>query len=217
MIECNQTKCYNFLERKKIMEEKKDYLKILFRISSIIGTVIMCIFLYYAIKEQIFTSKEKMQLFLEKTGYFAPVMFILIQIIQIIIPLIPGGISEAVGVLIFGPVFGFIYNYIGIVIGSIIVFFIARKYGLPLLKRIFRKDLIDKYTTWLDKGKNFDKVLALLIFLPLAPDDFLCYFAGVTKISVKKYLAIIFLLKPFTIVAYSLVLVFFSDLLPQIL
>lgn len=197
------------------MEDKK--FKKIINILSILGTICMCIFFYFALKEQIFTSEEKMQLFLQKSGYLAPVVFVIIQIVQVVIPIIPGGISQGVGVLIFGPLWGFIYNYIGIAIGSIIVFFIARKYGMPLIKKMFSKELIDKYTKWLDKGKKFEIFFAIAIFLPVAPDDFLCYLAGITNISTKKYISIILLLKPFTISMYSFVLVWAWNILLKLI
>ena len=193
------------------MEDKK--FKRIINIISIVGTIMVCIFFYFALKEQIFTSEEKMQLLLKKSGYFAPVIFVIIQIVQVVIPIIPGGISQGVGVLIFGPWWGFVYNYIGIVLGSIIAFLIARKYGLSLINKMFKKELVDKYIGWLNKGKKFEAFFALAIFLPVAPDDFLCYFAGVTNISVKKFVAIIILLKPFTISAYSMILVSASNVL----
>ncbi len=195
------------------VKKKKIDLKLIINAITIVGTILTFILLYIAIKEEIFTSEEKLKLLLNKCGYLAPLIFVFIQIVQVIIPLIPGGVSQAVGVLVFGPFWGFIYNYIGIVIGSIVVFLLARKYGMPLIKKMFKKELIDKYIGWLDKGKKFEKFFALAIFMPVAPDDFLCYLAGVTKITVKKYIAIIVLLKPFTIAMYSYILVYLSDIL----
>lgn len=194
-------------------EENKNNLKIIMNVSTIIGTIFVCIFFYYAIKADLFSSEENLKTFLNSCGVFAPIFFVFLQIVQVIIPLIPGGISTGVGVIIFGPLWGFIYNYVGIVIGSIIVFFIARKYGMPLIKKMFKKELIDKYIGWLNKGKKFEKLFAAAIFLPVAPDDFLCYLAGVTDISTKKYIAIIVLLKPFTIALYSLFLVEISKII----
>ncbi len=194
-------------------EENKNNLKIIMNVSTIIGTIFVCIFFYYAIKADLFSSEENLKTFLNSCGVFAPIFFVFLQIVQVIIPLIPGGISTGVGVIIFGPLWGFIYNYVGIVIGSIIVFFIARKYGMPLIKKMFKKELIDKYIGWLNKGKKFEKLFAAAIFLPVAPDDFLCYLAGVTDISTKKYIAIIVFLKPFTIALYSLFLVEISKII----
>ena len=58
-----------------------------------------------------------------------PIIFMLLQILQVVIPIIPGGISSAAGVLIFGPYLGFVYNYVGISIGSVIIFLLGRRYG----------------------------------------------------------------------------------------
>ena len=38
----------------------------------------------------------------------------------------------------------------------------------------------------------------------MAPDDYLCFLAGTTKISWRLYTAIILLCKPFSIALYSL-------------
>ena len=171
------------------MKKENNYLRIVINFSTIIGTILLCIFFYYALKAQIFTSEESLRMFLDRFGIFAPLLFIIIQIVQVVIPLIPCSISTGVGVVIFGPLWGFVYNYVGIVIGSIIVFFISRRYGMPLIKKMFKKELIDKYIGWLNSGKKFERFFAAAIFFPVAPDDFLCYLAGVTDISVKKYIA----------------------------
>lgn len=191
-------------------------LKSIVKLSSIVGTILFIWFIIYGIKTGIFIDELKLQDFLNKTGFFAPAIFIIVQIIQVIIPIIPGGASCAIGVIIFGPFWGFIYNYFSIVAGSIMVFFISRKYGMNLIKKMFSEKTINKYIGWLDENKRFEKFFAIAIFLPVAPDDFLCYLAGVTKISVKNYLLIIFLLKPFSILAYSLGLVYLTSLLKLI-
>lgn len=191
---------------------KKNKFKIFINSLTILGTILLILFMMYGIKEKIFTSPEALKLFLEKVGILGPIIFILIQIVQVIIPVIPGGISTAVGVLVFGPVYGFIYNYFSIVLGSIIVFLISKKYGMKVIKKIFKKETIDKYIGWLDKGSTFDKLFAFAIFMPVAPDDFLCYLAGITKMSLKKFTVILVVCKPATILAYSLSLSYLTGL-----
>lgn len=189
---------------------KEKFTKNLLKILTVIGTGLVIAFIVYGLKIGIFTSQEALKSFLDKVGFWGPVVFIFLQIVQTIIPVIPGGVTCIVGVMVFGNVWGFIYNYVSIVIGSIIVFFISRKYGMPVLKKLFKQETIDKYIGWLDKGSKFEKLFAIAIFLPVSPDDFLCYLAGVTNISVKKYLAIIIGLKPFTILSYSVGLAYLS-------
>lgn len=143
--------------------------------------------------------------------------FILIQMVQVVVPIIPGGITCAVGVVIFGPWYGLLYNYIGIVVGSGINFYLARRYGQCLVKFFVKEETYDKYITWLDKGKKFDKFFALAIFFPCAPDDVLCMIAGLTKMSWKKFSAIILLGKPASIAAYSMALIYAGGFLGKLI
>lgn len=50
----------------------------------------------------------------------------------------------------------------------------------------------------------FTKLFALAIFLPFAPDDFLCYLAGTTKMKLGSFTCIILAGKPAAIALYSL-------------
>ena len=141
----------------------------------------------------VFKDMYALQNLVGQSVILGPLLFILIQVLQVIIPIIPGGISLAAGVLMFGPVAGFVYNYLGICLGSIIVFLLGRHYGKPLVLRLINEKTYNKYSSWLADQKRFDKLFALAIFLPVAPDDALCLMAGLTNISLKKYIWIILL------------------------
>lgn len=173
-------------------------------IISIVGLILTTGFMYWCWKQGILTSQENMQKFIMGFGAAAGIIFILIQIIQVIIPVIPGGVSCVAGVIVFGAGMGFVYNYVGICIGSILVFLIAKRYGRPLMVKMFDKKLIDKYESWTEKNGRFTKLFAMAIFLPVAPDDFLCYLAGTTRMKLKTFTAVILLGKPLSIAAYSM-------------
>lgn len=173
-------------------------------IISIVGLILTTGFMYWCWKQGILTSQENMQKFIMGFGAAAGIIFVLIQIIQVIIPVIPGGVSCVAGVIVFGAGMGFVYNYVGICIGSILVFLIAKRYGRPLMVKMFDKKLIDKYESWTEKNGRFTKLFALAIFLPVAPDDFLCYLAGTTRMKLKTFTAVILLGKPLSIAAYSM-------------
>lgn len=173
-------------------------------IISMLGLILTAGFMYWAWKQGILTSQENMQKFIMGFGTAAGIIFVLIQIIQVIIPVIPGGVSCVAGVIVFGAGMGFVYNYVGICIGSILVFLIAKRYGRPLMVKMFDKKLIDKYESWTEKDGRFTKLFALAIFLPVAPDDFLCYLAGTTRMKLKTFTAVILLGKPLSIAAYSM-------------
>ncbi len=192
---------------------KKIKAKTLIHISTILGTILFIAFVVYGLRTNIFTDQVALSNFLSNVGIFGPLIFIIIQIVQVIIPIIPGNVSCAVGVLVFGAWYGFLYNYVSILTGSIIVFFLSRRYGMSIIRKLFSEKTINKYIGWLDENKRFEKLFALAIFLPVAPDDFLCYLAGITRISVKKYILILVLLKPLTIASYSFLLTYIASFL----
>lgn len=183
--------------------EKKKLLKNVFNITTIIMTVLIIAFIVYGIKIGIFSDKNMLIEYMKKFGIFAPAVFIFIQIIQVIFPVIPGGASCLAGVLAFGPIWGFIYNEIGLSIGSIIAYFLSKEYGLKLINSLFKKEQVDKYLGYIRNNK-FEKVFLWGIILPGLPDDLMCYVAGLSNISLKKFCAIIILGKPFALILYSL-------------
>ena len=106
---------------------------------------------------------------------------------------------------VFGGFQAFWYNYIGICIGSLLAFLIAQRVGRPALTLIASEKTYNRYIGWLEHNqKTFDKLFTTAIFLPVAPDDFLCYLAGMTKMTIKKFTIIILLGKPLAIAAYSM-------------
>ena len=185
---------------------------ILFSVITIIMTILICIFIIYALKVGVFESPEKLVKYIKEYGVMAPIIFIFIQIIQVVLPVIPGGASCLAGVLAFGGFAGFIYNYIGLCIGSVIAFLLSRKYGIKLVLKLFKEETVNKYVSYI-KNKKFEKIFFWGIFLPGAPDDLLCYVAGVSNISFKKFLVIIILGKPLALYLYSLFINVFPSFL----
>ena len=185
------------------MITRKSNLKTIMTIITIIVTILLVIFICYALKVGFFESNEALVEQIKQFGIFAPLIFILIQAIQVIFPVIPGGASCLAGVLAFGPVPGFIYNYLGLTIGSIGAYYLARIYGLALINKLFSPKTVDKYLSYL-KSKKFEKIFFLGILMPGAPDDLLCYIAGISSLTFPRFLIYILLGKPFTLIFYSL-------------
>lgn len=170
---------------------------------TILTTIALFGLLFYFFNQGYFSDPDKLQKILAQTGFFAPVLFILLQIFQVIVPIIPGGVSSALGVIAFGPIFGFIYNYAGLVIGSILSFILVKRYGKTFILKVCKRSTYEKYVGWLNKGKKFNYFFAAAIFFPGMPDDILCMIAGLTDMTLKKFCTIIILGKPLALIAYS--------------
>ena len=173
-------------------------------IITLFSVVLMTIFSIYLYKSGAFLNADHFIAFIRGFGVWAVLLFIIIQAVSIVISFIPTSIGCIAGIILFGPWFGFLYNYIGICVGSVLAFMLSKRYGNPLVKKIVSRKIYDKYVGWVENGKKFDKMFALAIFFPVAPDDFLCYLAGLTEMTYKKFISIIVLGKPVSLAAYSL-------------
>lgn len=174
------------------------------RAASLCGLVICVITAVWAWRAGLLTSQERLQALVAGCGAAGALVFVAFQAVQVVVPILPGGLGCLAGVLLFGAVNGFLYNYIGICVGSLMAFAIARNCGKPLLGLLFSEKTIAKYSAWTEDNGRFVRLFAWAIFLPVAPDDFLCYLAGTTEMSWRRFTAIILLGKPFAIAMYSL-------------
>lgn len=179
-----------FLRHKKIVE--------------IAGWIATLVFVIWCLQSGILTDEKHMEETLRQCGILAPVVFMLIQAFQVVVPVLPGSIGCAFGVMFFGAIWGFVYNYVGICVGSVLAFLVAKRYGAAFVKNVTGEKFYGKYQKFLDKKKEFERIFAILIFLPVAPDDFLCYLAGISSMSLKRFTVIILLGKPLAIFLYSM-------------
>ena len=76
-----------------------------------------------------FHSVEAFRTYVGKYGMFAPVVLGCIQMLQVVVPVIPGMVGCAAGAGMFGAMQGFWCNYIGISAGSIVAFLLAKWFG----------------------------------------------------------------------------------------
>ncbi len=97
----------------------------------------LVIFIIYGLQLGIFRDKDLLVDKIRTFGVWGPLVFLLLQAFQVMFPVIPGGASCLAGVLAFGPVFGFIYNYVGLTLGSIGAFYLSRTLGMKIVQAFF--------------------------------------------------------------------------------
>ncbi|NMA60423.1 MAG: TVP38/TMEM64 family protein, partial [Firmicutes bacterium] len=71
---------------------------------------------------------------IQSYGHWGALIFIGIQIFQIVLPPIPGRVVQIAGGYIFGLWLGTLYLVIGSLLGSFIAFYAARVIGFPLVE-----------------------------------------------------------------------------------
>ncbi|CZQ85427.1 Hypothetical protein Tpal_631 [Trichococcus palustris] len=186
--------------------------KIIVNVVKVISVITTVALIYVCLKYNLLTSKTAMEHFIGQFGMLGPVILIAYMAIQVVIPFLPSNIWMASGMLMYGSFFGFIYNYIGITIGSIAVFFISKKFGPHIMNALFSENAQAKYQK-LTNNPKFDLLFGLLILSPVTPSAYLCYLAGITKITARKYILVIILCKIPSLLAYTYGLQLVSTLL----
>lgn len=131
----------------------------------------------------------------------APALIVFWRILSIIIPPIPGAIVSFSLIPVFGWFLSFVYAAIGIVIGQIIAFALARKFREPLVKRFVPLQTLHKWETKLSSQTEFLAFLGIRLATGYIA-DFISYAAGLSKISFKKFLAATLIVLPLDAVLY---------------
>jgi len=154
-----------------------------------IGIFILAYFLGEDIYE-LFKDPAVLKSWIIDFGAYHILMFILVQIIQVIIFIIPGELVEIGAGYLFGTTLGSIYSILGIAIGSAVSFMIARFLGYDFVKKVVPKQMFNTLKDFINKDERSGTVLFLLFFIPGTPKDALAYFAGITPISYMKFILI---------------------------
>ncbi|WP_018659035.1 TVP38/TMEM64 family protein [Allofustis seminis] len=196
-------------QREKIKAEvpdtsqKQQWKARLFKTINIIGMIGSIWFIYQGFATGFLTDSERMAAFLNRAGYGAPIVFIFIQLLQVVIPIIPAGVTIPIGTLVFGFWYGFFLNFVGIMVGSVIIFMLARRYGRPFVQMVLDERSYKKYASWMESEQGFERLFTYAMFIPLTPADFLCCFAGLTPIRFKKFMIVLTLSKIPTLFLYQ--------------
>ncbi len=138
---------------------------------------------------EVIQSAESLQLYLEQTGAWMPILYIVLQFLQVIVLPIPSVVSTVAGVALFGAFYAMIYSLIGILLGSFVAFIIGRKLGYRAVSWLVGEDTLKKWQRKL-KGKD-NLFLTLMFVLPLFPDDVLCLIAGLSTMTTKYFITVI--------------------------
>lgn len=148
-----------------------------------------------------FDSVEELREFIRGAGAWAPIVFIIFQAMQVFLLPIPGVLTVGAGVLIFGELLTCLYSYIGILLGSLLAFWIGRVLGYKAAAWLVGKESLDK---WLQKVKGKDRmILSVMFILPLFPDDILCFVCGLSTMSWRYFIVLQLIARAISVTATS--------------
>lgn len=128
-----------------------------------------------------------MNAYLEQYKAASVLIYIALQVIQVVISVIPGQILQFAAGYVYGFPIGTLLSLLGIALGTIITFYMARFLGKEAMHVLFGEERITKYINLLNSKRAY---IILLVFfvIPGIPKDLLSYAAGVSEIKLKPFL-----------------------------
>ncbi|MCH5147314.1 MAG: TVP38/TMEM64 family protein [Clostridiales bacterium] len=158
---------------------------------------------YTAHLNELETDEEKMNALkslIDGAGAWSMLVYVLVQILQVVILPLPAFVCYFPGTLIWGPGIATLLASAGVLIGSLICYFLGKLFGRRAVEWIAGKEATDKYANYL--GKRGKGLFVIMQILPFFPDDILCLIAGLTGMNFIFFLATMIIVRPAIVATY---------------
>lgn len=134
------------------------------------------------------TDRDQIKTFVTSFGRNAPIVFIFLQILQVLFAPFPGEATGFIGGFLFGTAKGFIYSSIGLTLGSLINFTIGRFLGKRYVRKMIPVHQLEKLDTIVKRQGII--VFFILFISPGFPKDYLSLLLGLSAIPFKAFIVI---------------------------
>lgn len=132
----------------------------------------------------IITDQQAVSAYLQSYGALGPIVLFILLVAQVFIALIPGHALMVTA--------GYVYGGLGLtvvitstILGSQAAFMIARKYGRGLIYKLASPEVLQR---WDGVAKHQGILFYFFSFvLPIFPSDLMCYVAGLSTISPRRF------------------------------
>lgn len=173
-------------KRRKMIRTAFSVLKLLILFGIIIGVPTYIYFTYPELIDR-FRSLEEINKLLNQHKTESIFLYIGLQIVQIVVSVLPGQALQFAAGYAYRFWLGFLFSIIGVALGTVITFYLARFLGKGALHVIFGEEKFSKFLHTLNKKRSF-VALFVIFLIPGIPKDLFIYAAGVSEIRILPFL-----------------------------
>ena len=131
-----------------------------------------------------YLTQDALGRFLDAAGVWAPVVFMLVYAVGVCL-FVPGTLLTGLGAAIFGPYWGFLYVWVGAMLGAGAAFWIGRTLGREFAASLIGNRL-KKYDDAIERNGFATTLYLRLVYFPFTPMNF---GMGLTKVRFWDYLS----------------------------
>jgi len=135
---------------------------------------------------RLWSDRELLREVVRAHPYLGPFLFVLLQALQVVIAPIPGEVTGFVAGFLFGGFWGFFLSTLGLFLGSMIAFLLARALKSHFLRRYENHPFYLKVMKLFLKYGHYGTFF--LYLFPGFPKDLLSYLLGLMPISLRAFL-----------------------------
>lgn len=132
--------------------------------------------------------QQEFKNWIDSIGAYGFLLVILMQVIQVIIAFIPGEPIEIIAGVLYGGILGFVICIIGCILASTFIFYLSKKYGIPLINKLF-KEKTQKYD-FINNTQKLQIIVFILFLIPGTPKDMLTYLVGLSPLTLSRFILI---------------------------
>jgi len=130
-------------------------------------------------------DREAIVEFLDQYGIWGPFVLFAILTLQVFLAVIPGHAFIVAGGYIYGLLVGSAITQISTVMASQLAFYLARCLGRPLVDRMAPANVVDHWNQLAETQGGLFFFFAFI--LPIFPNDLMCFIAGLSSVSPRKF------------------------------
>jgi len=127
---------------------------------------------------------EQIRDFLKETGILAPLAYILLRAVAIVLTVVPNAPLDVAGGVLFGPFWGTVYSLLGSEGGAVACFLLARALGREAITRLLHRDIAfsDRYPQ-----RQMAYIVLFARLEPVFSFALVSYGAGLTGMSLGTF------------------------------
>jgi uncharacterized membrane protein YdjX (TVP38/TMEM64 family) len=129
-------------------------------------------------------SLQQLKTAIAGLGAMASAAFLILCVLRGLV-FLPCGLISALGGMVFGTWLGTIFSLVGLTAGSVVTFYLARRFGKGWVQRILGSKY-DKYEGHISRDSFYS--IFLMRAVPVLPFDVVSCVAGMSRARVDKYI-----------------------------
>lgn len=134
-----------------------------------------------------FTSLDEINKLLDEYKTASIFIYMGLQVFQIVVSILPGQALQFAAGYVYHFWLGYLYTLLGVALGTVVTFYLARLLGKDALHVIFGEEKFSRFVRTINSKRSYT-VLFVIFLIPGVPKDLFTYAAGVSEIRIVPFL-----------------------------